>query len=148
MSRREYIEKIIIGTLLESKGYENWYDDCRCSVSADMFRDATNRRIFELVADMNAMGKTETTPCDIMQEYGAEVMDIACDMVDLCTEYSFIHLKTKYNEERYIENMLFGSNHQATNVEFVDYVKKFVQLSYWEDERQKGEHSGAVTAAA
>lgn len=148
MDRRVQIEKIIIGTLLESKGYENWYDDCRCSVSADMFRDATNRRIFELVADMNARGKVETTPCDIMKEYGAAVMDIACDMVDICTEYSFIKLKTDYNEQRYIENLLFGVNHLATNIEFLDYVKKFVELSYKEDERQKAEHIGAVTAAA
>lgn len=128
MSRREYIEKIIIGTLLESKGYENWYDDCRCSVSADMFMDATNRRIFELVADMNARGKTETTPCDIMHEYGAEVMDIACDMVDLCTEYSFIHLKTKYNEEQYLDSLVFGSEVERTDVQFADYVNKFIAL--------------------
>lgn len=146
MSRRANIEKIIIGTLLESKGNENYYDYCSCLV-ADMFQDATNRRIFELIADMNAMGMKETTPYDILKEYGEKVMDIVCDMVDLCTDYSFIKLKTDYNELRYLENLMLGVNHKGTNVTFIDYIKIFAQLAY-SDEREKNDNNGTVTTAA
>ncbi len=144
MSRCEKLEKIIIGTLLESNERVNYYDYCQC-IAVYMFSIPANRRIFELIADMNAKGKTATDPCSILQEYGETVMDIACDMVDLCTDYSFIKLKTEYNEQRYIESLLYGTEQKFTNVTFDDYVKQFIMLYY---EREESKFSGTVTTAA
>ena len=73
MERRQKLEKIIIGTLLESTWRYNYFDDVKCLISEDMFRDEVNRRIFVLIREMNANGKIDTTPADIFAENGAKV---------------------------------------------------------------------------
>lgn len=125
MDRRQQLENIIIGTLLESTWRHNYFDEVRSMVTVEMFRDETNRRIYGLIWEMNQRGMTETTPSDIFAEYGASVMDIAADMCDLCTDYSFIHLNTKYREERYLSGCK-----GRKDVTFKDYVDQFIIMSY------------------
>lgn len=125
MDRRQRIENIIIGTLLESKGETNYYDECRV-LNADMFMDEVNRRVFLLVAEMNKNGKVCTTPCDIFDEYGEKVADIVPRMCELVIDFSFIHLKAEYNERQY----LYG-NVGPTDVNFTDYVNRFM-INYYE----------------
>lgn len=125
MDRRQQLENIIIGTLLESTWRHNYFDEVRSMVTVEMFRDETNRRIYGLICEMNQRGMTETTPSDIFSEYGESVMDIAADMCDLCTDYSFIHLNTKYREERYLSGCK-----GRKDVTFKDYVDQFVIMSY------------------
>lgn len=144
MSRRDYLEKIIIGTLLESDEYKSYFDDCRCVISPEMFRDDVCRRIYGYIVAMNKEGKTDTRPSSILEVYGDEVIDIVADMVELCTDYSFIHLKTEYNEKRYLAHVATGIIYGRTDVQFSDYVTQFIKLSY-ESER---ECIGAENAAA
>lgn len=136
MNRRQQLENIIVGTLLESNEERNYFDDCRCVVTEDMFSDDTNRRIYVLISDMNGRGKVDTDPCSIFTEYGEAVIDIASRMCELCTEYSFIHKKFMYNEWQYLDSCLFGREYKPTDIQFEDYVSKFV-LMVLEDE-QKG----------
>ena len=56
MDRRQQLENIIIGTLLESTWRHNYFDDVKCLVSVDMFRDETNKRIYGLIWEMNSRG--------------------------------------------------------------------------------------------
>ena len=144
MSRRDYLEKIIIGTLLESDGERNYFDDCRCVISQDMFKDDVCRRLYGYIVAMNNEGKTDTRPSTIFELYGSEVIDIVADIVELCTDYSFIHLKTEYNEKRYIAHVATGIIYGRTDVQFADYVTQFLKLSY-ESER---ESVGAENVAA
>lgn len=137
MTRREQLEKIIIGTLLESTEQRNYYDDCHC-LSPDMFQDDKNRRIFGIIVDMNRQGKVNTTPCDIFNEYNEAVFDIAADMCELCTDYSFIHLKTEYNERHFMASCVFGVEYTRTDVQFEDYVKQFIKLVYEGESRGCG----------
>lgn len=130
MNRRHQLENIIIGTLLESNGERNYFEDCRSILTGDMFQDETNRRIYGLVSDMNRKGKVNTDPCSIFDEYGADVLDIVADMTQLCTEWSFVYLKTLYNERCFICSCTDGIKYQRTCVEFVDYVKQFVSFVY------------------
>lgn len=125
MDRRQKIENIIIGTLLESKGDYNYFDDCR-SLTPDMFLDEVNKRIFTLIVEMNMQGKVKTTPCDIFEEYGEKVMDIVPRMCELVTDFSFIHLKVEYNERQYLHNSI-----GLTDVSFTDYVNRFM-INYYE----------------
>lgn len=125
MDRRQQLENIIIGTLLESTWRHNYFDDVKCLVSVDMFRDETNKRIYGLIWEMNSRGMVETTPSDIFAEYGASVVDIAADMCDLCTDYSFIHLNTKYREEQFLKGCK-----GRKEVTFGDYVNQFIIMSY------------------
>lgn len=125
MERRQKLEKIIIGTLLESTWRYNYFDDVKCLISADMFSDEVNRKIYGLISEMNANGKKETTPADIFEEYGSEVLDIVPDMCDLCVDYSFIHLNVKYRETCFLSGC-----QTIRNVTFSDYVNQFVMMSY------------------
>lgn len=147
MTRREQLENIIIGTLLESNEERNYFDDCKCFVSQDMFIDDANRRIFAIIKEMNGRGKVCTDPCTIFKEYGAEVLDLSCRMVDLCTDYSFIHKKTQYNEMRFVASCATGVEYKGTDVQFVDYVMEFVKI-VTRDEEQRDRHLGAENAAA
>lgn len=131
MTRREHIEKIIIGTLLESNEERNYYDECRM-LTPDMFLDEVNRRLFAVIHDMNAKGERCTGPCTIFSTRFEEVRDIYLDMVDLCTEFSFIHLKTRYNELRFIASCIDGREYRQTDVQFEDYVSEFLKDVYYE----------------
>ena len=125
MDRRQKIENIIVGTLLESKGIENYFDDCR-NLIPDMFMDEANSRIFMLVSEMNRNGKVKTTPCDLFEEYGEKVADIVPRMCELVNDFSFIHLKAEYNERQYWQQSI-----GPTDVSFTDYVNRFM-INYYE----------------
>lgn len=125
MDRRQQLENIIIGTLLESTYERNYFDDVKSLVSQNMFLDETNRRIYGLIWEMNAKGMESTRPSDIFDEYGAKVADICADMCELCTDFSFIHLNTEYREKCF----LAGCKNRK-EVTFDDYVNRFIVLSY------------------
>lgn len=142
MTKRQRLEYIIIGTLLD---IENHYDDVRGYVTEEMFSDSTCRRIYGLIVQMRDEGETLTDPNGIFQRYGESVMDIIPMMCQLCTDYSFEYMKVRYNEDRFIANEVFSTNLPVTNVEFIDYVKEFINLVL-EDEKRK--HTTATGDAA
>lgn len=133
MNRRQQLENIIVGTLLESNAERNYFDDCRSTVTSGMFLDETNRRIYVLISEMNNKGMTNTDPCSIFTEYGEAVLDIVSRMCELCTEYSFIHKKFVYNEWQYLKSCITDRYYEPTSVQFEDYVKQFIK-SVYEDE--------------
>lgn len=135
MSRKEQLENIIIGTLLESTERRNYFDDCRCVLTADMFINEKNRKIYNIVSDMNRQGKVNTDPCTIFEEYGEAVSDIVYDMVALCTDYSFLHLKTEYNERLFLHSCMTGEDYKRNDVQFSDYVRQFI-INVYSNERK------------
>ena len=147
MDRRQELENIIIGTLLESKGDVNYYDDCRCAITEDMFLDEDNRRIYALIVEMNRNGHKDTDPCSIFEVYGAEVLDIMPHMYEMCTEWSMIYKKWYYNEKQWIGSELCGVEPKYTDVCFSDFVGWFVKLVY-DEKRESGSHEGGRSAAA
>ena len=134
MNRRQELENIIIGTLLESNEDRNYFDDCRV-LTPELFHDETNRRLFTIIADMNANGKQCTDPCTIFKERFDEVSDIYIQMVDLCTDNSFVHKKMEYNERQFILGCLDGLEHKQTDIQFDDYVNQFLKLVYYEERK-------------
>ena len=130
MSRRQYLENIIIGTLMDSSESRNFFTDCVSCLLPDMFLDDDNRRIYGLVSEMNRKGMTDTNPYNIFMEYGEAVVDLVPRMTELCTDYSFVWLKTEYNERRYIASMRDGVDYGRTDVQFVDYINQFLKLVY------------------
>lgn len=143
-SRRHDIENIIIGTLLEGGRF---YEDCRSMVTSDMFKDQTNRRIYNLIVEMNEKGKNDTTPCGIFEEYGPEIVDIVPRMCELVADWSFIHKKTKYNEVRYLYGLINGMKAKRTDVRFSDYVMQFIKRSL-EDDKESGDRRRGEAHAA
>ena len=142
MDRRQEIENIIIGTLLCSTEDNNFYTNCRCCITDDMFSDDVNRRIFRMVAEMNAKGQEEINPYTILMAYGDDVLDICYRMCELCTEYSFIHKKVQFNERQFLIWCLYGYRPKYTEVKFDDYINKFIQIVFsnarQEEKRREG----------
>lgn len=132
MDRRMQLENIIIGTLLESDDEKNYFDDCRCCLTPDMFKDDTNRRIFQMVAEMNAKGVTNTDPSNILAVYGDSVIDIICDMTERVNEYSFVYKMAVHNEMTWMRYYVDGTLPKYSQVTFTDYVNKFIEIVYAE----------------
>lgn len=133
MSRKLEIENIIIGTLLCSTEDDNFFRSCRSSVNERMFSDEVNRRIFRMVAEMNAQGMQEVNPLTVYERYGKEVEDICYRMCELSSQYSFLHRKTQYNERQFLLYHGYGQEPNYTNVTFDDYVNRFIQ-NYYDNE--------------
>lgn len=131
MNRRQELENIIIGTLLESNEERNYFDDCRM-LTADLFQDEANRRLFTVISDMNKNGQYRTDPCTIFKERFEDVKDIYIQMVDLCTDYSFIHKKMQFNERQFLLSCVDGQEHKKTDIQFSDYVDQLLKTVYYE----------------
>ena len=147
MERRQVLERIIIGTLLESNKLRNYYDDCRCCITADMFTDDLCGRIYGIIAEMNAAGKIETDPCSIFDAYGDKVLDIVSDMCELCNDYSFVHKKAQYNKLAHIISEFHGIEPRYTDVQFDAYVNEFIQKVFYEERESEGNRRGQSNAA-
>ena len=125
MNQRQRLENIIIGTLLDVADH---YDDCQSCITAEIFLDDRNRRIYEMVTEMRSEGMVKTDPHSIFQRYGEKVADLIPYMCEVCTEFSFEWQKAKYNERVYLTNFKEGLNIQPTGVEFGDYVNQFLKI--------------------
>lgn len=136
MSTRERLENIIIGTLLDVCGYK-YVNECMSCLTDEMFKDATNRRIWKYIKVMVAQGELQTTPYDIFVEFGADVLDIASDMADKSIEYSFDILKTKHNETIWLNNEIYGLNMSYSRNTFQDYLGIFMNLVFEDEERER-----------
>ena len=131
MTRREEIECIIIGTLLDSTAEHNYYEECRYCITADMFTDQTNGRIYGLIAKMNADGKVQTDPISILEHFGDSVMDILYRMMDLVTDWSLTYKRFFYNESQWL-NEVFGDGRKAkyTDVGLAEYLSSFTKMVF------------------
>jgi hypothetical protein len=133
MSRKQEIECIIIGTLLCSTEDDNFFKSCKSCVTEGMFTDEVNRRIYKMVAEMNAQGMPDVNPLTIYEKYGEAVRDICYRMCELSSQYSFIHRKCQYNERQFLLYHGYGQVPHYTNVTFDDYVNRFIQ-DYYDNE--------------
>ena len=133
MGRRQELEKIIIGTLLDCTEDENYFVDCRCCVTEEMMTDEVNRRIFHLISEMNEKGKTMTDPLGIFNEYGQQVADLVPVMCELVTDYSFKYKKAMLNEGAWLRSEYMGADFNPSCVEFSDYVNGFIKYVFHEE---------------
>lgn len=145
MSRRQTLENIIIGTLLDLGA--DYYGQCKSVITGDMFLDPTNRRIYGLIVEMKGKGMKDTTPYDIYNEYGKSVVDIVPRMCELVAEWSFVYKKMEHNELCWLIGILNGVDLEYTNVSFEDYVNGFVQ-NVFNDEREDDNHRRGQSTAA
>lgn len=133
MTKRQRLEKIIIGTLLD---YNTHYDVCRSSVTKDMFSDKVLERIYTIIQQMHNEGAEFTDPYSIYERYGDEVADIVGEMCALCQEYSFEIMKIRHNERLWLAHQIYGVDKMQADVSFEYYVSEFVK-EVFEDEKRK-----------
>lgn len=142
MTKRQRLEKIIIGTLLD---YNSHYEVCRCSVTKDMFSDKVLERIYTLIQQMHNDGFEFTDPYSIYERYGDEVADIVGEMCALCQEYSFEIMKVRHNERLWLAHHIYGTAQVHVDVSFEFYVSEFVK-EVFKDEKGKTRAAADVAA--
>lgn len=126
MDRREQIESIIIGTLLNSDDKKNYYPDVKSVVSSDMFTDSRRGDIYDIIVEMNSKGLVRTWPDAIYEYLNHDIdKDFLAYIVELASEWYFLAKKVEYNEWIWMTGQK-----RYTNVTFNDYVKRFVELAY------------------
>lgn len=144
MSTKERLERIILGTLLDTSG-QQYHDECMI-LSEDMFCRDTDRRIYGYIYKMLVQGKP-TDVNSIFEEQGEKVLDILPYMVELSMDYAFDILKVKKNDEIWTANFITGEDTPYLLETFNDYVNIFIKLVY-KDEKRKREYDVAAVATA
>ena len=127
MTRRQEIESIIIGTILSSHLGENYLNDCKSCITADMFSDEKNAKIYSTALEMQKAGCETITPTDVV-EYKSDMISLAPYMCELADDWFFEAKKAKYNSNVYYSDTTGKSKY--THVTFSDYVNRFVQLVF------------------
>lgn len=127
MDRRDEIENIIIGTLLNSTADDNYFDNCKSCITPDMFTDDRKSRIFVLVKELNGKGVYDTNPLTLFSTFGQKIYDIIPFAVELSTDWCFFMMKYKYNRKIYYS---FSERKLFTNVSFDNYVSQFIKIAY------------------
>lgn len=129
MTRRQEIENIIIGTILNNYSGEDYMNDCKCCITADMFADKRNEKIYAKVFEMQKSGYNDITPYDIVA-YNEEMIEYASYMCELASDWHFLYKKVLYNERQWLRSLSSDYNSKYTYVQFTDYINKFIQLVF------------------
>ncbi|MDY4668057.1 MAG: DnaB-like helicase N-terminal domain-containing protein [Prevotella sp.] len=135
MKRRQQIERIIIGTLLNSDENLNYFNSVKSSVTKDMFTDDRNKKLYDIIVRMNQSGITRTWP-DAIFEYQNRNMpaDMVAYMVELAVDWYFLAKKINYNECVWMFDDC--KRKRYTYVTFDDYVTRLIQMAL-KDGKQK-----------
>lgn len=146
MSKRERLEKIILGTLLDVSG-QKYHDECMM-LSQDMFCDGSNSRIYGYISEL--LGKDKPTDVNsVFVEYGEKVIDLVPYMVELSMNYAFDIIKVRKNELIWRANLVYGTDFNYHLETFKDYLDIFIKLVYKDEERKRDYAvSGAVASAS
>lgn len=134
MTRRQEIEKIIIGTLLNTFDTD-WFADCSYCITADMFTDERNAAIYSAIIEYRKTDDKSITPYHLC-ELDKELLPLAGYMLDLTGDYYFLAKKVDYNESVWIARLIDGKRYRYTDVKFTDYVAKFLEMVIGERKTQ------------
>lgn len=134
MDRREQIENIIIGTLLNSDENNDFFESVKYCVTSDMFSDSRRSKIFDLIKEMNSKGIKRTYP-DAIYDYCNQKLskEQLSYLLELAIDWHFLMKKVEYNERVWMSNS--NIHKRYTSVTFDDYVSRFVKMAF-NDERK------------
>ena len=146
MSKRERLERIILGTLLDVSG-QKYHDECMI-LSLDMFCDGCNSRIYGYISELLAKDKP-TDVNSVFVEYGEKVIDLVLYMVELSVNYAFDIIKVRENELIRLNNLAYGTGFKYHLETFKDYLDIFIKMVYKDEERKRDYAvSGAACSAS
>ena len=134
MTRRQEIENIIIGTLLNTSDTD-WFADCGYCITADMFTDERNARIYSAIHEYRKTGDRAITPYHLCK-FDNDLFSLAVYMTELSANYYFFVKKVYYNERVWIARTFEGKRCRYTDVKFSDYVGKFLEMVIGERKTQ------------
>ena len=125
MTRQQEIENIIIGTLLNTFDTD-WFADCSYCITANMFKDERNAKIYSVICEYRKTGDKAITPHHLC-EFHSDLLPLAGYMAELATCCYFLVKKVIYNENIKIARLVYGKRYRYTDIKFVDYVAKFLE---------------------
>lgn len=134
MKRQQEIEKIIIGTLLNTFDTD-WFADCCYCITADMFKDEQNSKIYSTICEYRKTNGNIITPYHIC-EFDSEMYTLAPYMIELAVNFDFLTKKVLFNENVWISRQLGWTRCRYTEVKFSDYVAKFIDYVILEKKMQ------------
>ncbi len=126
MTRRQEIENIIIGTLLNTFDTD-WFADCSYCITADMFTDDKNARIYSAICEYRKTCDTSITPYHLCK-FDKNLLPLAGYMAELAVGCYFLVKKVDYNERVWIYRLIDGKRYRYTDVKFTDYIGKFIEM--------------------
>lgn len=126
MTRRQEIEDIIIGTLLNTFDTD-WFADCRYCITTDMFEDERNAKIYSAVCEYRKSGNFRITAYDLCI-FDNSLLSLAPYMVSLAINFYFFIKKVNYNRNVWRSRQSTGKLYRYTDVKFSDYVGKFLEM--------------------
>lgn len=126
MTRRKEIESIIIGTLLNT--FEtDWFADCSYCITADMFMEERNAKIYSVICEYRNTGDKVITPIHLF-EFDDKLFPLLEYMSNLAVDFYFLVKKIKFNERVRLAKLIEGKQYRYTDVKFSDYVSKFIEM--------------------
>ncbi len=134
MTRRQEIENIIIGTLLNTFDTD-WFADCSYCITSDMFMDNRNAKVYSAIIEYRKEGDKAISPYHLC-EFNKELYPLAAYMAYLATNYYFLIKKVEYNETVWRCRLIDGKQYRYTDVKFSDYVGKFIEIVIKERKKQ------------
>lgn len=136
MTRRQEIENIIIGTLLNTFDTD-WFGDCSYCITEDMFIDSRNAKIYSSICKYRQRDSGEINPF-VLYEFDKSLKPVLVYMLDLSTNYSFFIKKVDYNEKIWISKQVHENSFKYTYIQFSDYVSKFIEYVISEKDKRNG----------
>lgn len=135
MTRRQEIENIIIGTLLNTFDTD-WFADCSYCITADMFMDERNIKIYSAICEYRKTGDKVITPYNLCK-FNNDLLSLAGYIVGLAGDYYFLANKVNYNEKVWFARQIEGKRYRYTDVKFTDYVGRFLEMVISERKKSK-----------
>lgn len=126
MTRRQEIENIIIGTLLNTFDTD-WFADCGYCITADMFKDERSIKIYSAICEYRKTGDKIITPYHLC-EFDNDLLSLAGYIAELAGDYYFLAKKVNYNEKVWLARQIESKRYRYTEVKFTDYVGRFLEM--------------------
>ena len=128
MSRREELESIILGTLLNSFGTTEFYDECKDVITEETFTTPLYGEIYKLVRAAFESGMDEVNPLSVCQMHGWDLpVEIIMTMVELSRAWDFTTKMAEYNDKVFHTDTRLHKKY--SRAKFSDYVSRLFSIS-------------------
>lgn len=142
MDRRQEIERIVIGTILNSTKANDFIGSCRCCITPDMFSDERHQDIYKAAIALKSLGNDDINPLSVWLACPNLPADYLCE---LAADWSYEAKRYYYNRNIYYCDP--KKNKRYTRVTFDDYINRFMELVISNGERDSSIRRGAEPAA-
>lgn len=133
MTRREQIERLLVGSVLTNGAY---WRDLQC-VRREDIEDLITRDIFDRLPDLVQRAGADRMPLDVLFDDNTLSAAVIVQATELAGTDDFDIKKVHYNLDALTDYYFGGATFKPTEVEFRDYVSQFLRMTYGTTERPR-----------